>query len=354
MPINTYTPGFNQQQDQSRQAQSLQELLGKQIMQNQEVKANAEKQQVAGQQNLQEIGAKKDADIEKEKAIQSGNLNLVNQLHSQNPNAKIATGQGGSVMIDPEMAALLKNQNAQAGKAANQAKDFGKNYDKAMDPYVSAFTSVNAIHSGLDQNTAQGDKIAATNAARIAEGKGQRLFQGLVQSFGLDPSLYKTSQDVENYFSSNPQSKLSEPARDAMRKVAISHYNNIAPEYEAKRGEMMSRAAYEAPAAAQNGYLNSVGQAGETLYKSLGDKNKTYQASMDQRQATPQQSPLQAAGNTVVDKLKSFLGGSRQPSQMGSPGANTQSYDGSTSLPPGATQDMQSTRLQYLQRKAGG
>lgn len=139
-----------------------------------------------------------------------------------------------------------------------------QDYKSTAKPHEETINNIHNIHVGLESGNKQGDEVAMVNLARMAEGKGQRLLQSVIQTMGGNPTLYTKTADIENFFRSKAQTGLSPDARNAIRAHINRYYNEVAkPDYEDSVKEIQGRAPMTAPTIAAQGdidhYLGSYG-----------------------------------------------------------------------------------------------
>lgn len=181
-------------------------LLGKQ----QQLALEQQKQELANEQASDLQGTQKLADMAPGGASYSyGKARL-----GQDPMAKMA---------------LKQQQGVQSQRGA-----FGKEVSASYKDIPSTLDTVELLNQYLDDPNSFNDKKIAVLQARLAEGKGQRLLQSVIQSFGNKASGLKSATDMFNYLSGQATSGIPDEQRNAVRKSSF----DVAAEAEKQYGDI--------------------------------------------------------------------------------------------------------------------
>lgn len=346
----------------NQNARSLQELLlgnqNRQDLMQQQGEQNQALQGMRGQQEQSLLTQRGQQEAEQlstkhrlgQQALET-NITRAQELANQNPNAGVTINEGGNVGITrptPDHTAQddIKKQNqlAKEGGALKKLSDASfKNFD-------TQFSTIENTHRLLDENSRVADKQIAVNLARLSEGQGQRLLQGVIQAMGAgNTTLQGSAQDKINYVLGTANSGFTPEQRNAIRKNLMGHANELKQQFEDAHDQFTQTAPVIAPNLAANGtLLNAIAPAGLTSKRHIDRLSK--------REAAYQQQSL-AAGSPPAQPSLQF-----QPPNQGGLAGWLKGIAGGIAgggvqpsiAAPSMTPEQKAARIQELLNKKNG
>ena len=239
----------------------------------------------------------------------------------------------GKPPVDPAIKAAADLQKERLG--------FGKEAQVAYKDLPASTETVELLNQYLDDPNSFNDKKIAILQARLAEGKGQRLLQSVIQSFGNKASGLKTTTDMFNYLSGQAKSGIPDEQRNAMRKSSFDVATQTQRDYEDITSQLKARGVAVYPGLATSGGIDPIIEASGSQVKSSLGRIKAlqdkYNAAAPAQVTPPAYQAPRGITEQGIDKLKSYFGG---------PAAATSSTSGNLS-------PSEQTELESLKKQLG-